>query len=95
MQEAIGNNAGQVSSENRRVRVFISSTFRDMLEERDALMSHACSTPRTIGAAIVMLCAAADRSIPTPASVRLPLAWMVNALAPLARIVANPPGFVS
>ena len=28
-------------SENRRVRVFVSSTFRDMMEERDDLMTHA------------------------------------------------------
>ena len=41
MSEATGSNAGQVSVENRCVRVFISSTFRDMMEERDALMSHA------------------------------------------------------
>ncbi len=26
---------------NRRIRVFISSTFRDMIEERDTLMTHA------------------------------------------------------
>lgn len=28
-------------SENRRIRVFVSSTFRDMVEERDELMTHA------------------------------------------------------
>ncbi len=27
-------------SENRRIRIFISSTFRDMVEDRDELMSH-------------------------------------------------------
>ncbi len=26
---------------NRRIRVFISSTFKDMVEERNALMTHA------------------------------------------------------
>jgi len=29
------------TSDNRRVRVFVSSTFRDMIEDRDELMSHA------------------------------------------------------
>ena len=29
------------ASANRRIRVFISSTFRDMIEERDELMTHA------------------------------------------------------
>ncbi len=28
------------SADNRRIRVFISSTFRDMIEERDELMTH-------------------------------------------------------
>ncbi len=28
-------------SASRRIRVFVSSTFRDMVEDRDALMSHA------------------------------------------------------
>jgi len=41
MSESIDSNAPQASAENRRIRVFISSTFRDMMEERDALMSHA------------------------------------------------------
>jgi len=29
------------TSPNRRIRVFVSSTFRDMAVERDALMTHA------------------------------------------------------
>ncbi|MEI8189289.1 MAG: DUF4062 domain-containing protein, partial [candidate division NC10 bacterium] len=29
-----------VAIDNRRIRVFVSSTFRDMMEERDALMTH-------------------------------------------------------
>ena len=29
------------ASDNRRIRVFVSSTFRDMIEERNALMTHA------------------------------------------------------
>jgi tetratricopeptide (TPR) repeat protein len=33
---------------NRRIRVFISSTFRDMIEERDALMTHAWPALRQI-----------------------------------------------
>ncbi len=41
MSKSIGSNVDQISTENRRVRVFISSTFRDMVAERDALMSHA------------------------------------------------------
>ena len=28
-------------TDNRRIRVFVSSTFRDMVEERNELMSHA------------------------------------------------------
>lgn len=28
-------------SGSRRIRVFVSSTFRDMVEDRDALMTHA------------------------------------------------------
>jgi hypothetical protein len=28
-------------SQNRVIRVFVSSTFRDMVEERDELMTHA------------------------------------------------------
>lgn len=28
-------------SQSHRVRVFVSSTFRDMVEDRDELMSHA------------------------------------------------------
>ena len=28
-------------TQNRRIRVFVSSTFRDMVEERDELMTHA------------------------------------------------------
>ena len=31
----------QGAFENRRIRVFVSSTFRDMVEERDELMTHA------------------------------------------------------
>ena len=40
MSESIDHSEGQVTVENRRIRVFISSTFRDMVEERDAFMSH-------------------------------------------------------
>jgi hypothetical protein len=32
--------SGGAAAANRRIRVFISSTFRDMIEERDALMTH-------------------------------------------------------
>ena len=28
-------------TQNRRIRVFVSSTFRDMIEERNDLMTHA------------------------------------------------------
>ena len=31
----------QPAAGNRRIRVFISSTFRDMMEERDTLRTHA------------------------------------------------------
>lgn len=41
MSELTNNTGEQVAVENRRIRVFISSTFRDMMAERDALMSHA------------------------------------------------------
>lgn len=41
MSDSINNEADRVLAESRRVRVFISSTFRDMMAERDALMSHA------------------------------------------------------
>ena len=40
MSGLTGHNEGQEQVENRRIRVFISSTFRDMTAERDALMSH-------------------------------------------------------
>ena len=40
MLESTDHSAGQVPVENRRIRVFISSTFRDMMAERDSLMSH-------------------------------------------------------
>lgn len=30
----------QNNDQNRRIRVFISSTFRDMIEDRNALMTH-------------------------------------------------------
>jgi hypothetical protein len=34
-------NPSTPSSDNRRIRVFVSSTFRDMMGERDELMTHA------------------------------------------------------
>jgi nephrocystin-3 len=34
------SNETSPAATNRRIRVFISSTFRDMIEERDALMTH-------------------------------------------------------
>jgi nephrocystin-3 len=34
-------NSANPPSQNRRIRVFVSSTFRDMMEERDELMTHA------------------------------------------------------
>ncbi|MBK9175508.1 MAG: DUF4062 domain-containing protein [Flavobacteriales bacterium] len=30
-----------MATENRRIRVFVSSTFKDMIEDRNALMTHA------------------------------------------------------
>jgi nephrocystin-3 len=34
-------NTGDHSNQNRSIRIFISSTFRDMMEERNVLMTHA------------------------------------------------------
>jgi nephrocystin-3 len=34
-------NSPEPPTANRRIRVFVSSTFRDMMEERDELMTHA------------------------------------------------------
>jgi hypothetical protein len=34
-------NSPEQPSQNRRIRVFVSSTFRDMMGERDELMTHA------------------------------------------------------
>ncbi len=40
-KEATLKDSNAQQSENRRIRVFVSSTFRDMMEERDLLMTHA------------------------------------------------------
>jgi nephrocystin-3 len=37
---SFGKPGSQTGASNRGVRVFVSSTFRDMMEERDALMTH-------------------------------------------------------
>ena len=34
------NNNNQIEINNRSIRIFVSSTFRDMMEERNALMTH-------------------------------------------------------
>jgi hypothetical protein len=34
-------NSSEPSTQNRRLRVFVSSTFRDMMGERDELTTHA------------------------------------------------------
>ena len=34
-------NSPEIPIQNRRIRVFVSSTFRDMMGERDELMTHA------------------------------------------------------
>src|SRR5258708_4580255 len=36
----VPNQTAPAATTNRRLRVFISSTFRDMIEERDELMTH-------------------------------------------------------
>jgi len=38
--EVLPMNSSEQPSPNRRIRVFISSTFRDMVEERNDLMTH-------------------------------------------------------
>ena len=39
-EPAPGTGSKPVASDNRRIRVFVSSTFRDMIAERDELMTH-------------------------------------------------------
>ncbi len=39
---------GRAQADNRRIRVFISSTFRDMIAERDELMSHTWTALRRL-----------------------------------------------
>ena len=42
------DNQDRTRTDNRTIRVFISSTFRDMVEERDELMTHTWPTLRQL-----------------------------------------------